>query len=173
MSRTIWFTGLSGAGKSTLARTLEQSLISMGLACSILDGDELRRGLCCDLGYSAVDRSENIRRVAEVAKILNGAGTYAIVALISPLVADRQRAREIIGAEMMIEVHVATPLATCEARDVKGLYKDARLGRIPNFTGITAPYEIPPRPELSLDTSVLSPAACLARIMSQLRAPHV
>lgn len=165
MSRTIWFTGLPGAGKSTLARTLEQALTGRGLACAVLDGDELRRGLCRDLGYSAADRSENIRRAAEVALLLNCAGTYAIVALISPLAEDRAKARGIVGTGAMIEVHVSTPLAVCESRDPKGLYKRARLDEIADFTGIGAPYEAPQTPDLSLDTATLSPAACLGRIM--------
>ena len=165
MSRTIWFTGLPGAGKSTLARSLEQALVARGHACAVLDGDELRRGLCRDLGYSPADRSENIRRTAEVARLFNRAGTFAIVALISPLAGDRAQARAIVGMQTMIEVHVATPLAACEARDPKGLYARARRGEISDFTGIDAPYEAPLNPELSLDTSVLSPAACLGRLM--------
>lgn len=165
MSRTIWFTGLSGAGKSTLARALEQVLVSRGHLCAVLDGDELRRGLCCDLGYSAADRSENIRRAAEVARLFNAAGTCAIVALISPLAEDRALARSIISVRSMLEVYVSTPLAVCESRDPKGLYKSARLGEIADFTGVSAPYETPLDPELSLDTSALSPVACVGRIM--------
>ena len=165
MAKTIWLTGLSGAGKSTLARALEQALLSRGHHCAVLDGDELRRSLCSDLGFSAADRRENIRRVAEVAHLLNRAGVLALVALISPMATDRAQARQIIGEDAMIEVHVATPLAVCESRDPKGLYKRARAGEIANFTGIGAPYEAPQAPELSLDTSALSLAACLGRIM--------
>lgn len=168
IAKTIWFTGLPGAGKTTLARSLAQALMSRGHACAVLDGDELRRGLCHDLGYSPADRSENIRRAAEVARLLNGAGAFAIVALISPLAADRAQARDIVGMQEMIEVHVAAPLATCEARDPKGLYIRARRGEIPDFTGIGAPYEVPLNPELSLDTSVLSPVTCLGRLMTLL-----
>jgi len=172
MSKTIWFTGLPGAGKSTLARTLEKALIVRGHACAILDGDELRRGLCRDLGYTPDDRSENIRRVAEVARILNRAGTYAIVALISPYLADRALARSLIGGQAMLEIHVSTPLAVCEARDPKGHYKRARAGEIPDFTGVSAPYEVSPNPELSLDTSILSLANCMDRIAPLLLVRH-
>lgn len=168
MTRTIWFTGLPGAGKTTLARSLAQALIARGHACAVLDGDELRSGLCRDLAYSPADRSENIRRAAEVARLLNGAGTFALVALISPLAADRAQAREIVGTQKMLEVHVAAPLETCEARDPKGLYARARRGEIADFTGVGAPYEAPLNPELSLDTSVLSPVACLGRLMTLL-----
>ncbi len=165
MSQTVWFTGLPGAGKSTLARMVQQALTRRTKSSVVLDGDELRRGLCRDLGFSVADRSENIRRAAEVAKLLNHAGTYAIVALISPLAEDRANARNIIGTKAMIEIHVATPLAVCEARDPKGLYKRARSGEIADFTGVSAPYEAPLNPELSLDTSTLSLAACLGRIL--------
>jgi adenylylsulfate kinase len=165
VSRTIWFTGLPGAGKSTLARSLEQSLISRGHACAVLDGDELRQGLCRNLGYSPADRSENIRRTAEAARLLNNAGAFAIVALISPLAADRAQARIIVGKLVMFEVYVATSLETCEARDPKGLYARARRGEIPDFTGVSAPYEPPEDPELRLDTSALSTTACLGRIL--------
>lgn len=165
MSRTIWFTGLPGAGKTTLARTLEQALIGQGRSCSVLDGDELRRGLCSDLGYSAADRSENIRRAAEVALLLNHAGSFAIVALISPQAEDRARARSIIGVNAMLEVYVSTPLAICESRDPKGLYRRARLGEIADFTGVSAPYETPQNSRLSLDTSMLSPVSCIEQII--------
>lgn len=168
VAKTIWLTGLPGAGKTTLARSLEQALFIRGRSCTVLDGDELRRGLCSDLGYSPADRSENIRRTAEVARLLNGAGAFAIVALISPLAADRAQARHIVGTQQMIEVHVAAPLETCEARDPKGLYARARRGEVPDFTGISAPYEVPLNPELSLDTSALSPVTCLGRLMTLL-----
>lgn len=165
---TVWLTGLPGAGKTTLARALEQVLATRGQPCCVLDGDELRRGLSRDLGYSDADRSENIRRVAEVARLFNRTGVVAIVALISPLSADRARAREIIGAQAMIEVHVATPLAICEARDPKGHYKRARQGEIANFTGVGATYEAPQNPALSLDTSMLPVEVCVTHILSSL-----
>jgi adenylylsulfate kinase len=135
----------------------------------VLDGDELRTGLCRDLGFSAADRSENIRRTAEVAALLNRAGVIAIAALISPMASDRARAREIIGTAAMLEVHVATPLAVCEARDPKGLYQRARQGTLPHFTGVSAPYEAPAQPQLTLDTSVLQPVACLSRILALMK----
>jgi adenylylsulfate kinase len=169
MTSTLWLTGLSGAGKSTLARTVAQALESRGLACVVLDGDELRTGLCNDLGFSAADRSENIRRTAEVAALLNRAGVIAIAAMLSPMAADRARAREIIGNAAMLEVHVATPLEVCESRDPKGLYQRARRGDLPWFTGISAPYEVPLKPQLTLDTSVLQPVACLSFILALLK----
>ena len=168
MSCTVWLTGLSGSGKSTLAQALQLELKAQGRACAVLDGDVLRAGLCRDLGFSAADRSENIRRVAEVARLFNCAGSIAIVALISPLQSYRAQARCIIGEENMVEVHVAAPLTVCEARDPKGLYQRARLGDIPEFTGVSAPYEAPQKPDLVLDTSILSIRECLDRLLRSL-----
>jgi len=168
MTRTVWLTGLSGSGKSTLAEALERELKAQGRACAVLDGDALRRGLCRDLGFSVEDRSENIRRVAEVARLFNRAGSIAIVALISPLLAYREQARGIIGKRAMLEVHVATPLAVCETRDPKGLYQRARAGSIPDFTGVSAPYEAPTAPDLVLDTSLLSVQECVTRLLDSL-----
>lgn len=168
MTTTLWLTGLSGAGKSTLARAVAQALETRGHACVVLDDDELRTGLCSDLGFSATDRSENIRRTAELAALLNRSGVVAIAAQISPMAADRAHARAIIGASNMREVYVSTPLGTCESRDPKGLYRKARGGTLLQFTGISAPYEAPGCPELTLDTSVLQPVACLRRILSLL-----
>ncbi len=151
---TVWFTGLSGAGKSTLALALERRLIGNGRACHVLDGDNIRQGLSRDLGFSAADRCENIRRVAEVAKLMNDAGLIVISAFISPYRSDREMAREIIGADKFLEVHLSTPLEVCELRDVKGMYKKARAGEIDDFTGVSAPYELPLNPVISIDTSV-------------------
>jgi adenylylsulfate kinase len=169
-TKTIWFTGLSGSGKSTLSGMLEQALKARQHACVVLDGDEMRKGLCIDLGFSAADRAENIRRIAEVAAVFNRHGTIAIVALISPMLNDRAIARAILGKDCMVEVHVSTPLAVCEARDPKGLYLRARTGLLAGFTGISAPYEAPIHPELVLDTALLAPEDCVDRILSFLQA---
>lgn len=158
---TIWLTGLSGAGKSTLAFALERRLVDAGRACFVLDGDNLRHGLNRDLGFSPADRAENIRRVAEVAKLMNDAGLIVISAFISPYRQDRELARTIIGARNFLEIHVCTSLSVCERRDPKGLYKRARAGELPDFTGITAPYEAPSVPALSLDTNALSVEHCV------------
>lgn len=149
---TVWLTGLSGAGKSTLAERLETRLLASGRACYRLDGDEIRTGLNKDLGFSPADRHENIRRIAEVARLLNEAGVIAITAFISPYRADRAMAREIIGPERFLEVYLSTSLEVCEQRDVKGLYRRARSGQLPEFTGVSAPYEAPESPRLALDT---------------------
>ena len=150
---TVWFTGLSGAGKSTLAYALEQRLHNQGLVSFVLDGDNLRHRLNRDLGFSPADRTENIRRVAEVAALMNEAGLIVFAALISPFHEDRAMARSIIGSSRFIEVHVRTPLQVCEQRDPKGLYDKARAGLIPQFTGISAPYETPLAPDVCIDTT--------------------
>ncbi len=147
---TLWLTGLSGSGKSTIARALEQRLIAGGHACFILDGDNIRHGLTRDLGFSADDRAENIRRIAEVARLFNQAGLIVITAFISPYRKDRAHAREIIGENEFQEVHVDTSLEVCESRDPKGLYQRARAGEIPHFTGVSDPYEPPESPDLQL-----------------------
>lgn len=149
---TVWFTGLSGSGKSTLANALEQQLAASGRHTMLLDGDNIRFGLNRDLGFSEKDRVENIRRIAEVAKLLNDAGLIVLASFISPYRKDRQAAREIIG-DSFLEVYVSTPLEECEKRDVKGLYRAARKGEIAQFTGITSIYEPPVQPEISIDTS--------------------
>lgn len=149
---TIWLTGLSGAGKSTLAAELEARLIGAGRASYVLDGDNVRQGLNRDLGFSPADRRENIRRVAEVARLMNEAGLIVITAFISPYREDRRMARDIIGSERFLEVYLSTPLAVCEARDPKGFYRRARQGGVSEFTGINAPYEVPEAPELVLNT---------------------
>jgi len=149
---TVWFTGLSGSGKSTIAAAVQQQLVELGQPAYLLDGDNLRMGLNGDLGFSPADRSENIRRVGEVARLFADAGTIALVPVISPYVADRTRARAIhTQADLMFhEVFVDTPLEICEGRDPKGLYKKARAGEITGFTGIDGPYEAPELPELVL-----------------------
>jgi len=153
---TLWLTGLSGAGKTSIALALEQQLRAEGGAVFVLDGDVLRQGLNRDLGFAPGDRRENIRRTAEVARLMNQAGVLVIAALISPYREDRSMAGEIIGAAQFIEVHVSTPVEVCEARDPKGLYARARTGELPQFTGVSAPYEAPLTPALSLDTGLLS-----------------
>ena len=165
---TLWLTGLSGSGKSTIARQLERELIDMGHACYILDGDNIRHGLNRDLGFSAEDRSENIRRIAEVSKLFNDAGIIVITAFISPYVQDRQQAREIVG-DGFVEVFVDTPVEVCEERDPKGLYKKARAGEIPQFTGITDPYEAPTAAELTLATVDTPVETSVDAIVAKLR----
>ena len=162
---TLWFTGLSGAGKTTLADALYAALLTEGLAATVLDGDVVRRGLCKDLGFSPADRSENIRRVAELARMMNEAGLFVIGALISPFAADRMSAKEIIGAQRFLEVHIATSLAVCEQRDPKGLYGKARAGQLAQFTGISSPYEAPDSPALRLDLGILSLQDAVAMCM--------
>ena len=147
-----WFTGLSGAGKSTVANAVDRALTEAGRHTMVLDGDNLRHGLNGDLGFTAADRVENIRRAAEVARLMAEAGLIPIVSLISPFRAERAAARAIAGDIPFLEVFIDTPLAVCEARDPKGLYDRARAGAIPNFTGISAPYEAPPEPDLTLAT---------------------
>jgi adenylylsulfate kinase len=164
----IWFTGLSGAGKSTLANALERALFERGHHCYLLDGDNVRHGLNRDLGFSDADRVENIRRIAEVAKLLVDAGLIAMTAFISPFRADRQLARDLLPADEFIEVHVATSLAVCEQRDPKGLYRKARAGQIPNFTGIDSAYEAPVDPELVIDTGADELDGCVQNLLAYL-----
>ncbi len=152
----LWFTGLSGSGKSTVAIALERELQKRGLLCRILDGDNIRSGINKGLGFTAEDRKENIRRIAEVAKLFVDTGIITIAAFISPSNELRRMASDIIGAEDFKEVYISTPLEVCEARDVKGLYAKARRGEIKNFTGISAPFEAPEHPALSIDTSKVS-----------------
>lgn len=147
----VWFTGLSGSGKSTIAGALEEALHRLGVSTWLLDGDNVRHGLCSDLGFSDDDRKENIRRVGEVAKLMVDAGLVVLTAFISPHRAERQMVRELVGEERFIEAFVDTPLAICEARDPKGLYKKARAGELRNFTGIDSVYESPETPEIHLD----------------------
>ena len=149
--RCVWFTGLSGSGKSTLANGLDQMLFAKGFHTYMLDGDNVRHGLCRDLGFSEADRAENIRRVAEVARMMVDAGLVVIAAFISPFRAEREFARSLFAPKEFIEVFVDTPLQECERRDPKQLYAGARAGKIPNFTGISSPYEAPLNPEIRVD----------------------
>tara|TARA_E500000331_G_scaffold358640_1_gene428192 strand:+ start:14723 stop:15334 length:612 start_codon:yes stop_codon:yes gene_type:complete len=151
-SRVLWFTGLSGSGKSTVANATEKILHDMGLHTYILDGDNVRMGLNKDLGFSPEDRTENIRRITEVAKLFADSGSIVLTAFISPYREDRDKAREIISNEDFIEIYVSADLSVCEARDPKGLYKKARSGEIKGFTGIDAPYEAPLNPDLVVQT---------------------
>jgi len=151
-SCVLWLTGLSGSGKSTLAYELEKELHSFRCRAYVLDGDNIRHGLNKDLGFSPVDRKENIRRIAEVAKLFVDAGTIAVTAFISPYRADREMARALFRDGDFIEIYVKCPLGECERRDPKGLYKKARAGEIPAFTGISAPYETPDRPEIVIES---------------------
>ncbi len=168
---TVWFTGLSGSGKSTVAAEVERQLVASGQPAYLLDGDNLRHGLNGDLGFSADDRSENVRRVGEVARLFADAGLVALVPVISPYVADRQRVREIhrMAGLPFIEVFVDTPLEVCEARDPKGLYVKARAGEIVGFTGIDDPYEPPTEPELRLTPADGDPSAQAELVLALLR----
>lgn len=163
---TVWLTGLSAAGKSTLAFALERELVSNGRACYVLDGDNVRHGLNRNLGFSLEDRAENIRRIAEVARLMNDAGLIVVTAFISPFRADRVAAREIIGPESFREVYVSTSLAICESRDPKGLYRRARAGTVAEFTGISSPYEPPEQPDLTIDASRLSLEVILPQLVA-------
>lgn len=167
--RVLWLTGLSGAGKSTLAVALHRRLLDAGQMAVVLDGDAVRTGLCRGLGFSPEDRRENIRRVAEVAKLMREAGLVVIGALISPSREDRAMARDIIGAPHFREVHVATPLAVCEQRDPKGLYRNARANALSQFTGVSAPYEEPLMPDLRIDTSHADVGEAVAALEALLR----
>ncbi|MNM16313.1 Adenylyl-sulfate kinase [compost metagenome] len=165
---TLWLTGLSGAGKTSIALALAQTLKAQGRAVTVLDGDQLRHGLNRDLGFTPQDRHENIRRTAEVARLMNDAGLTVIAAFISPYRADRAMAAQVIGAGQFIEIHVSTPVAVCEARDVKGLYAKARAGQIAQFTGVSAPYEAPLHAALTLDTQALALEESVERICQYL-----
>lgn len=165
--RTLWFTGLSGSGKSALANALEKRLLALGKHTMLLDGDNVRMGLCRNLGFTQQDRIENIRRVAEVSKLMNDAGLIVLTAFISPYRQDRENAREIIG-DGFEEIYVSTPLEVCEQRDVKGLYAKARRGEIPNFTGISSAYEPPEKPDIQVDTSACTLEEAVDQIIKHL-----
>ncbi|HEB53224.1 MAG TPA: adenylyl-sulfate kinase [bacterium] len=164
----VWFTGLSGSGKSTVSRAVEERLHQAGRLVYVLDGDNVRHGLCSDLGFSDRDRSENIRRIGHVAALLADAGAIVLTAFISPFRRDRAQARDVVGGDDFLEVFVDAPLSTCEARDPKGLYKKARAGEIPEFTGISSPYEPPEHPALTVQTGDLSLPECAAAVASML-----
>ncbi len=164
----LWLTGLSGSGKSTIATELERELFNLGRHVYILDGDNIRHGLCSDLGFSPEDRTENIRRVGEVAKLFADAGVICITAFISPYRADRALARKVLPQGRFIEVFVNAPVEVCEKRDPKGLYAKARAGEIPNFTGVSAPYEAPENAEIELQTDKLTVAECVTKIIDYL-----
>jgi adenylylsulfate kinase len=151
-SALIWFTGLSGSGKSTLAHTVEERLYQLGCRTFVFDGDNVRHGLCSDLGFTAEDRAENIRRIGEMSGLFLEAGIISLTAFISPFRKDRGLVRSLVGNDRFIEVYCSCPIEVCESRDVKGLYKRARAGEIKDFTGISSPYEEPEKPELVLNT---------------------
>jgi len=161
----VWFTGLSGAGKSTLACALEERLHHDGRQCVVLDGDNLRQGLCSDLDFSHEGRTENIRRAGEVARLFADAGNIVLAAFIAPFRADRDQVRALVQPANFIEIYCSCPLEVCEARDTKGLYAQARSGAIESFTGISSPYEAPLAPQLILDTSVRNIDDCVADVM--------
>jgi adenylyl-sulfate kinase len=165
LGAVVWLTGLSGAGKSTLAMALERALFDRGWAAYTIDGDNVRRGLNADLGFSPKDRQENIRRVGEVAALFADAGLICITAFISPFDDDRARARATAGQRLFLEVYLKSELATCEARDPKGLYGRARRGEIKDFTGIDSPYEEPTAPDLVIDTQNDDETACVAQLV--------
>src|SRR3989338_538100 len=163
----IWFTGLSGAGKSTLAHAVEEHLHQMGCRTFVLDGDNVRHGLCGDLGFSAADRVENIRRVGEVAKLFMEAGVIVLTAFISPFRGDRNKVRAMVQPGEFVEIYCQCPVGVCEQRDTKGLYKKARAGEIGQFTGISSPYEAPDRPELVVNTSERSLQDCVQQVAAE------
>jgi len=164
----LWFTGLSGAGKSTIANLVEKKLFAMNRHTYLLDGDNVRHGLNRDLGFTDVDRVENIRRVGEVSKLMVDAGLIVLTAFISPFRAERQMVRELLESGEFLEVYVETPLAVAESRDVKGLYKKARKGEIKNFTGIDSPYEAPENPDIRIETTKLSAEEAAEQIVEKL-----
>lgn len=168
-SAVIWFTGLSGSGKSSVANALEQALAAQGKHTYLLDGDNVRHGLCADLGFSAEDRTENLRRVGAVAGLMVDAGLLVLSAFISPYRNQRELVKSFIPQGKFIEVHIATPLEVCEQRDVKGLYKKARAGEISHFTGISDPYEAPQHADLVLDTSVTSLQDSVQQLLALLK----
>ena len=164
----VWFTGLSGSGKSTIAMGVERELHKRGILCRILDGDNIRAGINSNLGFSAEDRMENIRRIAEIGKLFVQTGIVTLACFVSPTQDVRRLARDIIGEEDFMEVYVSTPLEECERRDVKGLYARARKGEVKEFTGISAPFEVPENPMLEIDTSCLSLEESVRRVVEMI-----
>ena len=164
----IWFTGLSGSGKSTLAHAVEESLYRRGCRTFVLDGDNVRHGLCGDLGFSAKDRQENIRRIGEMAKLFMEAGVIVLASFISPYRADRERVRGMVEHGDFIEVYCDTPIEICETRDVKGIYKKARAGQIAEFTGISSPYDVPENPELTVNTGTAELNSCVQQVVGEM-----
>lgn len=167
-SVALWFTGLSGSGKSTLAHAVEERLHASGCRTFVLDGDNVRHGLCSDLGFSRADREENIRRIGEMTRLFMDAGIIVLTAFISPFRADREKVRQLVGEDAFLEIYCRCPLEVCEDRDVKGLYRRARAGQIPEFTGLTSPYEEPERPALSVDTATVPLGACVDEVVKLL-----
>ena len=165
----LWFTGLSGSGKSTLAHAVEDYLYKIGISTFVLDGDNVRHGLCSDLGFNNLDRVENIRRIGELAKLMTEAGVITLTAFISPFKSDRNSARKLVPHGDFLEIYCKCPIETCETRDVKGLYKKARAGQIPFFTGIESPYEAPEHPELVVNTQEQSLEESVQSVVSLLR----
>lgn len=172
-SAILWFTGLSGAGKSTLANAVNQAPFERGLATYVLDGDNVRHGLCRDLGFSDADREENIRRIGEVAKLFLDSGVIVLTAFVSPFRADRDKARALVGEGDFLEIFCSADLSVCEERDTKGLYAKARAGDIKEFTGISSPYEAPEHPELSVDTGAGELETCVNEVVSALESQGI
>lgn len=164
----LWFTGLSGAGKSTIAHATEERLHQLGCRTYVLDGDNVRHGLCGDLGFTVEDRHENIRRIGEMSKLFADAGIVTLTAFISPLRADRERVRRLVGTDFL-EIYCRCPVEVCEERDVKGLYRKARAGEIKDFTGISSPYEEPDNPELIIDSSRMAVEESVAAVLALLQ----
>ena len=164
----VWFTGLSGSGKSTVAMGVERELHARGILCRILDGDNIRAGINSNLGFTAEDRNENIRRIAEVCRLFTDTGIITIAAFVSPTTNLRRMARDIVGKEDFFEVYMSTPLSECERRDVKGLYARARRGEVKDFTGISAPFDIPENPAVTIDTTGSDPETCAMRIFEKI-----
>lgn len=165
----LWFTGLSGSGKSTIAVALEQQLTAMGYLCRVVDGDNIRHTINADLGFSATDREENIRRTAELCRIFAHTGIVTIASLVCPTNAMRHAAQQIIGKDDFIQIHISTPIEECESRDVKGLYARARRGEIANFTGISAPFEAPEYSDITIDTTDCSVEECVGYIIYKIK----